>query len=79
MHIFETEAVELASYQLKDIAISWYEMWVDSRGQNAPPAVWKEFSKAFMEHFLLLELREVRVDEFLNFRQNNLSIREYCM
>jgi len=26
MHISETEAVELASYQLKDVAIAWYEM-----------------------------------------------------
>ncbi|XP_049392021.1 uncharacterized protein LOC125856500 [Solanum stenotomum] len=56
MHISGTEAVELASYQLKDVAIAWYEIWVDFRGQNAPPAVWKEFSKAFMEHFLPLEL-----------------------
>ena len=68
MHISETEAVELASYQLKDVAIAWYEMWVDSRGPNAPPAVWQEFSQAFIKHFLPQELREAKVEEFLNFK-----------
>ena len=79
MHISETEAVELASYQLKDVAVAWYEMWVDSRGPNAPPAVWQEFSQAFMEHFLPQELREAKVEKFLNFKQRNLSVREYSM
>ncbi|XP_055806928.1 uncharacterized protein LOC129875683 [Solanum dulcamara] len=35
---FETESVELASYQLYDIVVNWYESWELSRGESAPPA-----------------------------------------
>lgn len=27
MHAFEIEDVELASYQLKDVAVTWYKTW----------------------------------------------------
>ncbi|KAG5614811.1 hypothetical protein H5410_014635 [Solanum commersonii] len=31
MHATETEGVELATYQLKDVAHIWYEQWEESR------------------------------------------------
>lgn len=40
MHPTETEVVELASLRLKYVASAWYEMWENSHGTNAPPAVW---------------------------------------
>lgn len=75
MRVSEIDAVELASYQLKAVAIAWYEMWEASRGQNAFPEVWTDFSKTFLDHFLPLELREARVDEFLNLKQRDVSVR----
>ncbi|XP_015164659.1 uncharacterized protein [Solanum tuberosum] len=57
-------------------------MWVDSMGLNAMIEVTQNQSqkrKKWNLHFLPLELREARVNEFLNLRQNNLSVREYCM
>ena len=57
MHANDTEAVELASYRLWDLAILWYDSWERSRGPNAPPAVWKEFSEAFLHHYLPAEIR----------------------
>ncbi|XP_070039520.1 uncharacterized protein [Nicotiana tomentosiformis] len=53
--------------------------WEISNGPNSPPVVWKEFSEAFLHHYLLVEIRRARVDKFLIFRQGNMSVREYSM
>ncbi|XP_070040004.1 uncharacterized protein [Nicotiana tomentosiformis] len=74
-----TESVELASYRLQDVAVNWYESWELSRGEDAPPAVWQEFTEAFLHHYLPLELRWARVDRFLTLRQGNMSVREYSL
>ncbi|XP_047257979.1 uncharacterized protein LOC124890219 [Capsicum annuum] len=39
MRVPDIDAVELVTHRLKDVAVDWYEMWVDSRGQEALPAV----------------------------------------
>ncbi|XP_070010047.1 uncharacterized protein [Nicotiana sylvestris] len=72
-----TESVELASYRLRDVAVSWYESWELYRGEDTPPAVWQEFTEAFLRHYLPLELRRARVDRFLTIQQGNMSVREY--
>ena len=75
----ETESVELASYRLHDVAANWYESWMLSRGEDAPPAVWGEFTEAFLAHFLPPEMRRARVDRFLLLRQRGRSVREYSL
>ncbi|XP_047270326.1 uncharacterized protein LOC124899477 [Capsicum annuum] len=79
MRVSDIDAVELAAHRLKDIAVKWYEMWVASRGQEASLVVRTEFAEAFIDHFMLLELREARMDEFLSLKQGNLSVKEYCL
>ncbi|XP_033516975.1 uncharacterized protein [Nicotiana tomentosiformis] len=79
MHASDTESVELASYRLRDVAVQWYETWEFSRGTNAPPAVWEEFSGAFLRHYLSTEIRQARVDRFLALKQGNMSVREYSL
>ena len=79
MHVSGKEAVELATYRLKGVAILWYEAWKQSRGTDAPSAIWKEFKKAFLDHYLPLEIREARADQFLNLHQGNMSVREYSL
>ncbi|XP_070012922.1 uncharacterized protein [Nicotiana sylvestris] len=51
MHTMEKEAVELAAFRLRDIAILWYEGWERSRGRNAPPSIWEDFSKDFHDQY----------------------------
>nr|XP_009774275.1 PREDICTED: uncharacterized protein LOC104224350 [Nicotiana sylvestris] len=68
MHASDTEAVELAYYRLRDLAIFWYDSWERSRGLNALLAVWKEFSKVFLCDYLPIEKRRGRAN-FLNLRQ----------
>ena len=75
----DTESVELASYRLHDVAANWYESWLLSRGDGAPPAVWSEFSGAFLAHFLPPEIRRAREDRFLMLRQRGRTVREYSL
>ncbi|XP_060211896.1 uncharacterized protein LOC132639469 [Lycium barbarum] len=77
MHASDIESVELASYRLRDIAVQWYKTWELSRGANASPAVWQDFSEAFLRHYLPKETRRAQVDRFLALRQWNMSIQEY--
>lgn len=73
----DTESVELASYRLQDVAANWYEAWLLSRGEGAPPAIWSEFTEAFLAHFLPPKIRRAREDRFLILRQRGRSVREY--
>ena len=75
----DTESVELASYRLHDVAANWYESWMLSRGDGAPPAVWSEFSGAFLAHFLPPEIQRAREDRFLMLRQRGRTVREYSL
>ncbi|XP_049391587.1 uncharacterized protein LOC125856027 [Solanum stenotomum] len=79
MHVSGKEAVELATYRLRGMPILWYEAWKQSRVTDAPLASWKEFKKVFLDHYLPLEIREARADQFLNLHQGNISVREYSL
>ena len=79
MHAIKTEGAELISYHLKDVANMWFNQWDEGRGEEAEPAVWDEFVEAFLDHFFPLELREAKADEFVNLKQDSLSVKEYHM
>src|SRR5687767_12781856 len=48
------------------------------RGVDAPPS-WDEFKSAFLDHFFPLELREAKMREFMNLKQDNMTVREYSL
>ncbi|XP_075080148.1 uncharacterized protein LOC142165509 [Nicotiana tabacum] len=79
MHATNTEAAELAAYQLKDVSNTWYETWEESREEDADPATWKDFADAFLEHFLPIEVLEAKALEFERIRQNDMSVNEYYL
>ena len=53
--------VELASYQLKDVAHIWYIQLKDTT-----PVTWVCISKTFLDRFFLIYLREEKAQEFMN-------------
>ncbi|WMV37585.1 hypothetical protein MTR67_030970 [Solanum verrucosum] len=65
MHVADTERVELAVYQLKDVARTWFGQWKGGRAENAPLASWACFEEAFLERFFPRELKKAKVREFL--------------
>ncbi|XP_070054384.1 uncharacterized protein [Nicotiana tomentosiformis] len=69
--------VELASYHLKWVAYSWFEMWEDSRDEGSPPAKWSEYTDSFTDHFFPTETKAARVVEFESLKQGSKSVWEY--
>ncbi|XP_049369333.1 uncharacterized protein LOC125834206 [Solanum verrucosum] len=61
--------VELASYQLKDVAHIWFTQRKENRGENAASVTWECFTGAFLDRFFPRELREAKAQEFMNLRQ----------
>ncbi|XP_070039561.1 uncharacterized protein [Nicotiana tomentosiformis] len=72
MHATETERVELASYCLKVVAYSWFELWEESREEGSPPARWDEFTDAFMDYFL-------PAADFESLKHGSMNMWEYHM
>jgi len=66
--VTNTDSVELASYQLKDVAHIWFMQWKDNRGVDAALVSWDCFSGAFLDIFFPRELREAKVQEFMNLK-----------
>ncbi|XP_070036584.1 uncharacterized protein [Nicotiana tomentosiformis] len=79
MRATETEAVELASDRLKEVAYSWFELWEESYEEGSPSARWGEFADAFIDHCLLAKTKVARAAEFESLRQDSLSVWEYHM
>ena len=49
--LIDVEKSELASYQLKDVAQSWYKVWQDSRALGGGPITWDFFKMDFLGRF----------------------------
>ncbi|XP_070040082.1 uncharacterized protein [Nicotiana tomentosiformis] len=79
MRATETEGVEFASYRLKGVAYSWFEMWEDSCEEGSPPARWSEFVDAFIDQFLPAETKAAHAVEFETLKQGSKNVWEYHM
>ncbi|KAG5631623.1 hypothetical protein H5410_003340 [Solanum commersonii] len=66
IRVTAVEKVELVAYQLKDVAQVWYNQWKKNRLVGAGPIDWEVFKKAFIYRFFSHELREAKVEEFIN-------------
>ena len=55
MQVTGNDRVELASYQLKDVAHIWYNQWKENRGTDAAPITWECFSETFLDRFFPIE------------------------
>ncbi|XP_070042798.1 uncharacterized protein [Nicotiana tomentosiformis] len=73
MHATEKEI----SFGLRDIVDLWYKGWDRSRGRDAPPTIWENSSGSFLDQYLSREIRQARVDQFLDPKQRKMSVREY--
>ncbi|XP_075088377.1 uncharacterized protein LOC142170378 [Nicotiana tabacum] len=74
-----TSDVHEMAYQLKDVANTLYEIWEESREEDADPSTKKEFADAFLEHFLPIKVLEAKALEFERLRQNDMSVNEYYL
>ncbi|XP_069152739.1 uncharacterized protein [Solanum lycopersicum] len=79
MGVTSREKAELASYQLRDVAQIWYTQWKDNRAEGSGPIEWEEFKEVFLGMYFHRERREIRVKEFINLKQGNMSVVEYSL
>ncbi|XP_070038475.1 uncharacterized protein [Nicotiana tomentosiformis] len=75
--IHERQLESGADAQRDRIGSSTYEAWERSRGPDAPPAEWEDFSEAFLAHYWPREVREARLEQFLSLKQGDMSVRDY--
>ena len=54
-------------------------MWQDSRALGEVPVKWELFKTAFQEIFFLREMREAKVEDFINLKQGSVAVREYSL
>ena len=77
MYVAGNDQVELESYQLKDFANIWYTKWKENRGKNVAPITLDCFNETFLDRFFPIEWKEANIQEFMNFRQGNMTVQEY--
>ena len=58
MGVTSIEKAELAAYQLKDVAQTWYVQWRDNRAIKNGPVTWEIFKRDFIDRFFPRYLRE---------------------
>lgn len=51
MQVTGNHRVELASYQLKDVAYIWFTQWKENKGRDETPITWECFSETFPDRF----------------------------
>ncbi|XP_070051539.1 uncharacterized protein [Nicotiana tomentosiformis] len=68
MKAFDDEAVELAAYQLRDVAGAWFEMWEKERDEDDGPPTWKNLKRPSW-----LTLSQKRIGKLRLHSSNNSS------
>ncbi|WMV09115.1 hypothetical protein MTR67_002500 [Solanum verrucosum] len=74
MGLFPRENAELAAYQLKDVAQVCHEQWKEERSITAGSVDWGVFKMALLDRFFPLDLRERKMQEFINLRQGEVPV-----
>ena len=73
------EKVELASYQLRNVNQIWCTQWKDNTSEESGPIEFEEFNESFLGNNFPWKKREVKVEEFINLKQGNMSVEEYLL
>ena len=76
---FSWEKAELASYQLREVTQVWYTQSKDNRLGKSGPIEWEEYKETFPGKYFPRERREVKVDDFINRKEGNMSVEKYSL
>ena len=64
---------------MRDVSQIWYTQWKDNRSEESSPIEWEEFKEVFLGKYFPWEKTEVKVEEFINPKQGNISVKEYSL
>ena len=79
MGVSYQEQADLAAYQLEDLDRVWYDQLKNERPIIKGQITWGALKTAFLGRFFLLELRERKIQEFINLDQGDMSIKDYSL
>ena len=79
MGLTSRDKVKIVACQLKDVTQIYYEKWKDSRPIEAGLIEWETFQLAFLDRLFPRELREAKLEECINLKQGNLSVKDYAL
>ena len=68
---------KLGAYQLKVEGKTWYNKWRDNRVLRGCPVNLVVFKRSFLDLFFPIDLREAKVEEFINLPQGCMNVLEY--
>ena len=71
--------MELAAYQLKDIAQIWHKQWKEARPVKAVPIVWELFMLTLLDSFSPENGGRLRWKSLLTLMQGRMSVKEYAL
>ena len=64
---------------MREIDQLWYTQWINNRLVESVPIMWGKCKEAFLGNYFPHEIREVKVEEFINTKQVNMSVEEYSL
>ncbi|XP_015064593.1 uncharacterized protein LOC107009767 [Solanum pennellii] len=54
-------------------------MWKDRQALGGVLVTWELFKTTFLQRFFLREMREDKVEEFINLKQGSMTVKEYSV
>ena len=79
MGVSSEENAELDTYQPKYVAQVLYEHWNDERLVIEGRITWGAFKMILLGRFIPLELKEMKMQEFINIFQEGMMMKEYSL
>ncbi|WMV29615.1 hypothetical protein MTR67_023000 [Solanum verrucosum] len=59
----------------RGVAQIWFNQWKEGREKDAGPLDWEKFKVDFLDRFFPLEMRDAKVLEFIDLRQENMRVK----
>ncbi|MQM05623.1 hypothetical protein Taro_038431 [Colocasia esculenta] len=81
MRCLAADRVVLAAYQLRGFALEWWRLKMQTTftGRTEEAITWPEFLDVFNDTFFLIQVQQVKREQFRTLQQGNSSVLEYHM
>lgn len=79
MGVTSIKSSNLVAYQLEGVDRTQFKQWKENKGIDSDPIEQDEFAAAFLDRFFLLELRESKVQDFINLKHGSISVKKYSL
>lgn len=79
MDVTLVKSAYLAAYPLKGVAQIWFKQWKEEGTADAGLFDREKFKDVFLDRFFPLEMRVAKVQEIINLRQGNMTVKDYSL